>query len=261
MSSMKRHQQIMELLIQQGEVTVHDLSEQLDVTGKTIRNDLEVLEQRSLLTRVHGGAVLKHATDLGLLPLQIPNQKHITEKNNIAQKALELIEENDIIALDGGSTTLAIAKLLEDKPLTVITNDLFIMSELIRKTKIRLVIPGGYRNRNLLVGNEAITFIRKLNIQKAFISTTAIHPEQGLSIYTSELYDMKRALLETAKNVYCVVDSSKFGKMALLTFAQLNEFSSIITDRNLSAVDIHAYEEHKAKLLFANHLIKPIIES
>ncbi|HIW32626.1 MAG TPA: DeoR/GlpR family DNA-binding transcription regulator [Candidatus Paenibacillus intestinavium] len=252
MSSMKRHQQIMEQLIQQGEVKVQELSEQLDVTGKTIRTDLEVLEQRGLLTRVHGGAVLKHATDLGLLPLQIPNQKQITEKNVIAQKALELIEVNDIIALDGGSTTLAIAKLLEDKPLTVITNDLFIMSELIRKTKIRLVIPGGYRNRNLLVGSEAISFIRKLNIQKAFITTTAIHPEQGLSIYTSELYDMKRALLETAKDVYCVVDSSKFGKTALLTFAQLDEFNSIITDRKLSANELHAYAEHRANLVFAD---------
>ncbi|MCR8657008.1 DeoR/GlpR family DNA-binding transcription regulator [Paenibacillus sp. T3-5-0-4] len=252
MSSMKRHQQIMELLIQQGEVKVQDLSEQLDVTGKTIRTDLELLEQRGLLTRVHGGAVLKHAADLGLLSLHIPNQKHINEKSIIAHKALELIEEDDIIALDGGSTTLEIAKLLEDKPLTVITNDLFIMSELIRKTKIRLVVPGGYRNRNLLVGTEAIAFIRKLNIQKAFITTTAIHPEQGLSIYTSELYDMKRALLETAKKAYCLVDSSKFGKTALLTFAHLDEFCSIITDRNLSADDVHTYEEHKAKLMFAD---------
>ena len=251
MTNMKRHQQIMEMLIQHGEVKVSELSEALQVTGKTIRTDLEQLEQQELLIRVHGGAVLKDASDRGLLPLRTPNQHHLQEKSLIASAALKLIEENDIIALDGGSTTLEIAKLLEDKPLTVITNDLFIMAELLHKTKIRLVVPGGYRNRNLLTGAEAVTVIRKLNIQKAFMSATAVHPANGLSIYTSELYDIKRAYIETAHFVYGTADSSKFGKTALLTFARIDEMSAIITDSALAMTDVHIYESLGAKLLLA----------
>lgn len=252
MSNLKRHQQIMELLIQSGEVKVVELSEQLNVTGKTIRADLEELEQQGLLKRIHGGAVLKHASDLGLLPLQTPNQHNLTEKAAIARLAVSLIEDQDIIALDGGSTTLEIARLLEDKPYTVITNDLFIIAELIRKANIRLVVPGGYRNRNLLVGADSIPFIRRLNIQKAFITATAVHPDQGMTIYTSELYELKRSYLETARTSYAVADSSKFGKTALLTFAKLTEMEAIITDSHLHTEERLIYQERGAKLLIAD---------
>lgn len=251
MSNLKRHQQIMEQLIQTGEVKVIELSAQLSVTGKTIRADLEELEQQGLLKRVHGGAVLMNSSDLGMLPLHKPNQQHLAEKTAIAKRAVSLIEDEDIVALDGGSTTLEIARLLEDKPYTVITNDLFIIAELIRKANIRLVVPGGYRNRNLLVGADSIPYITRLNIQKAFITATAVHPEQGMSIYTSELYDLKRAYIETAKASYAVADSSKFGKTALITFAQLNEMKGIITDTHLQVQERLSYKEHGAKLLFA----------
>src|SRR5690606_18370110 len=107
------------------------------------------------------------------------------EKAAIAQRALRYIEPGDIIALDGGSTTLEIAKRLDNEPLTVVTNDVFIIGELAKKPDIRLVVPGGYRVRNMLVGPEAVSVIRGLNVQKAFLSTTGIHPEYGFSIYTS----------------------------------------------------------------------------
>ncbi|WP_195571251.1 DeoR/GlpR family DNA-binding transcription regulator [Paenibacillus sp. 1001270B_150601_E10] len=251
MSNIKRHQQIMELLIQHGEVKVSELSQALDVTGKTIRSDLELLEEQGLLTRIHGGAMLRNQSDLGLLPLQSPNQQHLTEKAVIAKKALTLIEPHDIIALDGGSTTLEMAKLLGDTPLTVITNDLFIIAELTRKPDIRLVVPGGYRNRNLLIGPEANSFIRKLNIQKAFVSATAIHPEHGLSIYTSELYELKRAMVETAKQVFAVADHTKFDKVALLTFASLKEMQAMITDSGLAAETSMRYQASGANIMLA----------
>lgn len=251
MSNIKRHQQIMELLIHHGEVKVSDLSQKLDVTGKTIRGDLEQLEEQGLLTRVHGGAMLRNAADRGMLPLQTPNQQHLNEKAEIAREALKLIEPHDIIALDGGSTTLEMARLLGDVPVTVITNDLFIIAELTRKPDIRLVVPGGYRNRNLLIGPEANSFIQKLNIQKAFVSATAIHPEHGLSIYTSELYELKRAWVESAKQVFAVADHTKFDKVALLTFAELHEMQAILTDHRLSDDTASRYEAHGAKLMLA----------
>ncbi|MCL9662389.1 DeoR/GlpR family DNA-binding transcription regulator [Paenibacillus hunanensis] len=235
MSALKRHERIMEILIASQEITVGELSDTLHVTGKTIREDLAKLEEMGLLVRVHGGAVLAQNDQYGILSGQGTNTKHMPEKSEIAERALHYIQPGDIIALDGGSTTLEIARRLPSMPLTVVTNDLFILSELARKEQVRLVVPGGERNRNMLVSSQAIEYVRGLNIHKAFVSSTALHPEFGLSIYTGDLVPFKKALVDTAQKVYGVIDHQKFGQFALWTFATCSELDMIITDSGLSS--------------------------
>src|SRR6185437_11209460 len=109
----------MEVLLAQKEVTVAELSERLNVTGKTIREDLAKLEEKGLLQRVHGGAMLAQADQLGILSTKNPISRHSGEKTGVAATAIGLIEPNDVIALDGGTTTLEIAKKLSNEPLTV----------------------------------------------------------------------------------------------------------------------------------------------
>ncbi|MFC5647938.1 DeoR/GlpR family DNA-binding transcription regulator [Paenibacillus solisilvae] len=235
MNSLRRYEKIMELLLAKKEITVADLSETLTVTGKTIREDLAKLEEKGLLMRVHGGAVLAQSDQLGILSQKEPLIKNASAKEEIAELAIGLIEPNDIIALDGGSTTLEIAKKLANQPLTVVTNDVYIIGELARKDEIRLVVPGGYRVRNMLAGAESTAYIKKLNIQKAFLSSTAVHPEYGFTIYTGDLIDFKRALIESARTAYAVVDHHKFGQCALLTFAHLTDVEAILTDKGISS--------------------------
>jgi DeoR/GlpR family transcriptional regulator of sugar metabolism len=223
----------MEVLLSKREVTVNDLSEQLQVTGKTIREDLSKLEEQGLLLRVHGGAILKHPDQLGMLSVKEPHTQHLEDKTSIAARAMKYIAPDDIIALDGGSTTLEMARLLDNQPYTVITNDLYIINTLSAKDQIRLVVPGGYRVRNMLAGVEAIEYIRKLNVQKTFISATGIHLEHGLSVYTGDFIEMKRAMIEIAQHVYAVADHSKFDRTALRTVAPLDELDGIITDGKL----------------------------
>ncbi|MCM3702139.1 DeoR/GlpR family DNA-binding transcription regulator [Paenibacillus macerans] len=242
MSQIRRYEKIMEILLTNKEVTVAELSETLGVTGKTIREDLAKLEEQGLLVRVHGGAVLAQGDQFGILPSREPLAKHAEEKAEIARKALLHIEADDIIALDGGSTTLEIARRLDNRPLTVITNDVYIIGELAVKDQIRLVVPGGYRVRNMLAGPEAAAYVKQLNIQKAFISATGIHPEHGLSIYTGDLIGLKRAMIETARETIAVMNHQKFGQTALRTFASLKELSRIITDGGLSADTARRYE-------------------
>ncbi|WNQ13035.1 DeoR/GlpR family DNA-binding transcription regulator [Paenibacillus aurantius] len=234
MLSVKRHEIIMEKLLQERSVTVSELGSLLGVTEKTVREDLEKLEQKGLLRRMRGGAVLAVEEDAGLLSVETPNTKLLPEKLQAARKALRYIEPNDIIALDGGSTTLELAKLLENEPLTVITNDVYIIGELARKDRIRLVVPGGQRTRNLLVGEEGVNALRRMNIRKAFITATGIHPEYGLTIYTGALVEQKQTMMERAEKVYVVADHSKFDKSALLTFAKLSDLDLIITDSGLT---------------------------
>jgi DeoR/GlpR family transcriptional regulator of sugar metabolism len=231
----------MELLIERREVSVAELSEMLEVTGKTIRQDLEKLEEKGLLRRTHGGAVLANEAYSGLFQARFPNAKNPEEKLQIARRAVQFIEPNDIIALDGGSTTLEIARLLDNAPLTVLTNDLHIISELIKKDQIRLVVPGGFRSRNMLVSENPRDFLNKLNVQKAFISATGIHPDYGFTIFTHMHVEQKRALIDSAKHVYFVADHSKFDKCALITFAKLAEAEAIITDGRVSEETLSKY--------------------
>ncbi|KRF11172.1 DeoR/GlpR family DNA-binding transcription regulator [Paenibacillus sp. Soil787] len=235
MNPLRRYETIMEILLAQKEVTVNELSERLDVTGKTIREDLAKLEEKGLLVRIHGGAVLAQSDQLGILSTKEPIIKHADQKSEIATIALRYIQPRDIIALDGGSTTLEIARRLDNQPLTVVTNDLFIISELLHKEEIRLVVPGGYRLRNTLAGPEAVDYVSKLNIQKSFISATGVHLQHGFTIYTSDHADYKRALIRSSATVYGVADHYKFGQCALRTFATLSEVAMILTDSSLPA--------------------------
>ncbi|KIL41504.1 DeoR faimly transcriptional regulator [Gordoniibacillus kamchatkensis] len=235
MNPLRRYEIIMEALLERKEVSVAELSEMLEVTGKTIREDLAKLEERGLLVRVHGGAVLAKSDQLGILKSNVADERYQAEKAEIAGRVQRLIEPNDIIALDGGSTTLEIARQIDNRPLTVITNDLYIISELTRKDQIRLVVPGGYRVRNMLTGPEAAAYVRTLNVRKAFLSATGVHLQDGLSIYTGEFIEFKQALLRSARETYAVADHRKFERTALFTFAPLSELKGIVTDRGLSA--------------------------
>lgn len=243
-----RYERIMELLIASNQITVGELSERLGVTGKTIREDLAKLEERGLLQRVHGGAMLAHADQLGILSMRSP-VKHGSEKAEIAAAALRLIEPNDIIALDGGTTTQEMARQLPNEPITVVTNDVMIISELAHKDAIRLVVPGGYRVRNMLAGAEAVAYIRKLNIRKAFISATGIHADDGFTIYTGELLELKRAWIETARTSYVVADHYKFGQGALITFAEFKEIEAIVTDSGISKETEEQYQKLGVRLI------------
>lgn len=251
MLAAERHRIIIEKIEQSGAVKVSELSEQFQVTEKTVREDLEKLEEKGLLKRTHGGAVLEHGDENSLLPLQFPNSKHGREKAAIAELALSCIEENDIIALDAGSSTLELAKLLPNKPVTVLTNDLLIIRELAAKDQVRLVVPGGYRHNNLLIGEESHEWIKRLNVHKLFLSTTGVHLEYGLTIFTEELTKLKRLYMDNAKKVYCLADHNKFDKGALITFAELKEIDFIITDEGIDP-DVEAkYEAHGLRMMKA----------
>ncbi|MFF2091061.1 DeoR/GlpR family DNA-binding transcription regulator [Paenibacillus sp. NPDC058174] len=251
MLAAERHRHIVKQLEEKGSVKVSELSESFGVTEKTVREDLEKLEEKGLLKRIHGGAVMAQDGEDSLLPLQIPNSKHQKEKAAIAELAISVIEPDDIIALDAGSTTLEIAKRLKNMPITVLTNDLLIIRELTAKDQVRLVVPGGYRHHNLLIGNEWHEWIKRLNVHKLFLSTTGIHMEYGLTIFTEELTKLKQVYMECAKQIYCVADHSKFDRGALITYAELDAVHCIITDDAIDDEIVRRYEKRGIRIMKA----------
>ncbi|AJY77336.1 DeoR/GlpR family DNA-binding transcription regulator [Paenibacillus beijingensis] len=248
MLAVARHQYILEQLQQNGSVKVADLSEHLGVTPKTVREDLEKLEENGLLRRTHGGAVAIPDSDSILPLLQIPNTKFPLEKEAIAAYALRYIRPEEVIALDAGSTTLEIARLLPNEPMTVVTNDLMIMRELVGKERIQLVVPGGYRHNNVLIGNDSLEWVNRLNIQKVFLSAAGIHEKYGLSVFTGELIKLKKAFIAGAKEIFAVADHSKFDRATLLTFASLEDVDVIITDAGLDEDTLRRYERSSVRI-------------
>ncbi|CAM3560221.1 DeoR/GlpR family DNA-binding transcription regulator [Marinicrinis lubricantis] len=235
MLAVNRHRKILELLQAEGTVKVSELSQLLQVTEKTVREDLEKLERKQLLKRIHGGAVPPLAGEQPAFTLQVPNTINQAEKEKIALFAVEhFIEPHDIIALDGGSTTLEMAKRLKGMPLTVVTNDLLIIRELAVSEDTRLVVPGGFSHNNLLIQHDPMEWVKELNIHKLFLSTTGIHLEYGLSIFSGEQIPMKKTLMDGAKEIICVADHSKFGRGALHTFGSIQDIDCFITDAGLS---------------------------
>jgi DeoR family fructose operon transcriptional repressor len=226
-----RHSLIIEALQTSGSIKVSELSKTFQVTEKTIREDLEKLEVTGFLKRVHGGAILIEDMNANL-PYSKRRVRQHNEKKQIAMAAYELIQENQILLLDGGSTTLELAKLLLHRSLTVITNDIRIAFTLEENHSIELIILGGHRRKgtSTIIGSSAADMLKELNIDIAFIGCSAIDLQRGLSIFHREESVVKKAMIAASKEIVLLADNNKFGQSALVSFAKIQVIHTLITD-------------------------------
>lgn len=251
----KRLEQIMELLQRDKMADIRQLSELLGVTPKTIRLDLEKLESMGLLQRVHGGAVLSKQPP-STYPTPSHRQKNLPEKGQIARKALSLLQEKEVILLDDGSTSLELAKLLGDFRITVLTNDIFIVNELMYKPNVTLYVIGGSMKRDgesyVINGEDAIQFIKKYRVSKLFLGTSTIDLKNGLMIFYYGDRSTKRAFMAAADEVICMVDSSKFGHTAFTRIADVQEVDTIISDPALPDSVAEEYRNCGVQVMYAD---------
>jgi DeoR/GlpR family transcriptional regulator of sugar metabolism len=236
----QRREKILELIREDGQAKVIGLSRIFKVTEVTIRQDLERLEKEGLVKRDHGGAVLVDI-DTRVKTITLQNQKkNMPEKAAIARKAVSFIENGDTIILDSGSTTTEIAKLLVDfQNITVITNALNIALILGAHPNINLVVTGGeFKAPTLsLTGQKAADFFYNLNADKLFLATAGISLKSGLTYPSISDICVKRAMIESANEVYLVADSTKIGINSFASLGALSLISLLITDPKLSKED------------------------
>ncbi|MFA9557829.1 DeoR/GlpR family DNA-binding transcription regulator [Evansella sp. AB-rgal1] len=245
MLSVERYENILEQLDKNKIIKVSELSQLLGVTEKTIRVDLESLEQKGLLKRIHGGAVLPE-DESRIFPIDERQSLRSDVKTAIAMEALKLIEPGETILMDGGSTTQALARLLGDFPVTVITNDIKIATELLSKELVQLLVLGGTRigTSSSLIGAEATDYLKRIRVKRVFFGTTGVSVQHGLTVLHSLHADWKRQVIQSAERVTLLVDSTKFEKVALIQFAQIHEIDDIITD---DKIDPHIRKELETK--------------
>lgn len=222
---------ILERLSLDGSVSVADIATDLEVSPATIRRDLRLLEDQRLLGRTHGGAVPQGV--LYELPLRYKSGRQTEQKLRIAREAANRVLDGWAIGLTGGTTTTEVARILvERERLTVVTNALNIASELAVRPNLKLVVTGGVARAESyeLVGPIAEASLEGLNLDMVFLAVDGISPSAGLTTHHEIEAGTNRALLERARHVTVVADSSKIGKVAFARICQLSQVDELITD-------------------------------
>jgi len=230
----QRRREILQLIEQAGSVSVAELSEQFDVSEVTIRADLQALAETGDVVRTHGGAILG---DHGLSQLSLTKRlkQQVAEKKRIGVTAAERVSDGEAIILDSSTTTLAIAHNLKaHRDLTIITNSLPIAQEMLDASGITIIMLGGRVRRDTasIVEVDDLERIRGLNIQAGFFGAHGITVEEGLTDVSVDEAEVKRPLIKLCNQVVVVLDATKWGRVGLASFADLDQVDEVITDVN-----------------------------
>jgi len=236
-STVERRDKIIQLLYNNGKARVDELSEKFQVTSVTIRNDLDFLEQKGILYRSHGGAILRKNVykDPSIEEKQKLNQE---EKQRIVKRAAQMIAENDNILLDSGTTTTKIAhNLLEETRLTIMTNAVNIALDLAGNENVKVMLTGGVIRQvsNSLVGPEAENTIRNYYFDKLFLGVDGLHLEEGITTPNPLEAQLNRLMVSRANKVIVVADSSKFGKLSFSHICPIDAIDTIVTDSGITS--------------------------
>lgn len=252
--TVSRRRAILEQVKDKGEVLIAELSKQFGVSEVTIRNDLEYLEKKNLVIRARGGAI--HTENhVGIdHSIMDKNKIHMEEKMAIGRMSVQLINEGETIILDSGTTTAEIAKNLDKfKGLNVITNALNIANLLAGHPNIHVIVPGGVLRQNSLslVGAMAEKSLSNFFVDKAFISTDGIDTKLGIFTPNIEEASLNGIMINIAKEVILVTDSSKFKRKSLAFICGLDKIRTVITDKGISDEDKKHLTDAGIQLLIA----------
>ncbi|HTQ96405.1 MAG TPA: transcriptional repressor AgaR [Candidatus Acidoferrum sp.] len=247
MLSEERRRAIVELLQEEGRVLVGDLSTRFRTSLITIRKDLEFLHHQGQLERTHGGALPVKTGALMDSSLQEKERLHRQEKVHIAAAAARMVGKGQVIILDSGTTTTAIARACRQvKNLTIITNATNIAAEL-ADSPVEVILTGGVLRRNSysLVGPLAEESLRKLSADLLFLAVDGFDVRYGLTTPNLLEARVNRAMAESARRTVVVCDSSKFGRRSLSLILPTSAVHETITDNGIPKQDLKALREAK----------------
>lgn len=246
-----RRSRILEILDDLGQVNVNDLSKEMEVSEVTIRNDLDKLEKSKLLIRAHGGAFKTNN-----IALAVSEKKNINFdlKRLIGKKAITLIEDNDSIILDSGTTTFEISNNLQNfEKLTVISNALDIVNNLSKYKNLQVLMPGGYLKEfsMSLVGPMAERNLKQLYCKKVFLGIDGIKPDVGIFTHHIEEAYLNQIMIDIAEEVIVVSDSTKFKRSGLAFITDFHKVDKVITDVNIEKESIAMLERNNVEVIIA----------
>ena len=245
LSVKERHNYILEALRQQGSISVVDLANQLKVSSVTIRKDLTLLEEKKMLYRTHGSAILINP---------YINDRHVSEKEKfyteekrlIGISAAQLITPDDSILIASGTTMHALARQIQAQGhLTVITAAINVTNILARNPNIDIIQLGGFvRNSALsVVGNYAENMLEYFSCSKLFMGVDGIDLEYGLTTTNMMEANLNRVMMKASQKTIVLADSSKFGRRGFSTICDLDAIDHIITDNKIPSKILNDLQE------------------
>jgi DeoR/GlpR family transcriptional regulator of sugar metabolism len=238
LTTYERRQSLLDILRKQPGLRVPELALTLDVSEGTVRNDLNALEEQGVLMRVHGGAVLNQQDQFQNISFVRRYQQNATAKLAIAREAAVLVNDGDSILMDASTTAYYFAKALsERKRLRVMTNGFEVARELAQNATNTVVLLGGVVNNesSSVTGLLSEHIIEELHIQKTFLSCSGFSLERGMTEVHLAEAQLKRKVIESSQQLFALVDSSKFGKEDLTSFARPEKINCLFTDKHLSS--------------------------
>jgi DeoR family fructose operon transcriptional repressor len=247
----ERRQRVLDLVSRQGFVALADLAQTTQVSESTIRRDLDYWHQQGVLKRTHGGAIYV-GDGAGLPALEERAASQREEKRAIARAAAARIRDGDAVLLDGGTTTLEVARLLVGRPLQIVTNSLPIANLFASNRETDLVMLGGYvyPKTGVALGPLTVRMMEDINVQQTILSVGGI-TAKGLFNSNVLLVEAERRMMACADEVVVVADHTKIGRQALAFLCDLSAVDTLIVDRGITAEQRRLIEEAGPRLLVA----------
>lgn len=237
MKAEDRHKFILNRLRKSDYVDVAELSDILNVSEMTVRRDLARLENEQSLLRVHGGArrIPTYKLEASLNSRLLENRE---EKETIGRYAASLVEDGDIIVMDGSSTVYFMVSHLQDKKITVITNNLSVAMGFIENKNVNIILLGGNLNKiaHYTYGCDVIEKMKNYNTNKAFFSSNSIDVQRGVMDVSVVEGETKRAMISSADESFLLMDSSKFGTKSYYNVMPTKKIDHIITSKTDNAL-------------------------
>ncbi|MSR58864.1 MAG: DeoR/GlpR transcriptional regulator [Planctomycetaceae bacterium] len=228
----QRRQEILNVVEHEGFVALMQLVDRVGVSESTVRRDLEYLERIGQIRRTRGGAAYVGES---LTTLDERAVQALPQKQAVGRAAGALVSGGETVLLDGGTTTLEVARNLGGRSLQVVTNSLPVATLLANQPQIELITIGGYvyPKTGVALGPLAIAALSQIHVKRLFMSVGGI-TEKGLYNSNTLLAETERSMLAAAEEVIVVTDSSKLGHSALVHLCPLDRVHRIVVDAGIT---------------------------
>lgn len=248
----ERRIQLIEWTRAEGRIDAGDAATRLDVAVETVRRDLDVLQRRGALRRVHGGAI---ALERFAHEFTIPERqnRYPSEKRQIAEVASKYIPQEGAIFVDGGTTTENLAYYLRDKPkLLVITNNLNLAQQIADSSTQTYMLSGRIRPATMsTVGARTVEDLRELNAVVSFVGVNGVSHDAGITAYDSDEALVKKMMMKNSVERIMLADHSKFGSSYPSRFAEFSDFDRVVTSVTAPEGYVEAFTKSGVEVVLA----------
>jgi DeoR/GlpR family transcriptional regulator of sugar metabolism len=247
----ERRQRVIDLLSRRGFMALDELARTIEASESTIRRDLTFLDRQGILKRTHGGAIFV-GDNLPLPALEDRSTSQIEEKRAVARAAVARIRAGDAILLDGGTTTLEVARLLVGRSLQIVTNSLPIANLFASSRETDLVMLGGYvyPKTGVALGPLTVRMMEDVHVHQTVLSVGGI-TAKGLFNSNLLLTETERRMMRCADEVVVVADHTKVGRQNLAFLCELSAVDTLIVDHGLTPAQRELLEQAGPRLIIA----------